>query len=414
VSESVEPKDRRAGWLNRAVGGIGATSFFSDLGHEITTSLLPSLFVAIGAPAAALGLIEGLADGASGLAKLAGGALADDPERRRTTAVGGYTATAVLSGAIGLATAAWQVGVLRVGAWIGRGIRGPSKNALLADAVPAGAYGRAYGFERAMDNTGAIGGPLVALLLLSLIGLRPAMLCAIVPGLLASVCIVYAIRHVPKQTERRREKLRLRVRPVLRGALGRLMLAVAAFELGNMAATLLILRANELLQPGRGETRAAQIAVLLYVAYNVAAAATSIPAGHLGDRRGMIPVFRLGAAAFLFAYGVFALTGASIALLAVGFLAAGVGIGFAETAETAAVARLAGSEIRGSAFGILAGIQSFGNFAASAVAGALWTWVSPEAAFVWAGAWMLVALIGLLVGVRGVHAAERGRQPSGP
>jgi len=121
----------------------------------------------------------------------------------------------------------------------------------------------------------------------------------------------------------------------------------------------------------------------------------------------------MGAAAFLFAYIVFAFTGANIALLAVAFVVAGVGIGFAETAETAAVARLAGSEIRGSAFGILAGIQSFGNFAASAVAGLLWTLVSPEAAFVWGGAWMLVAFVGLLVGVRGVHAAERAQQASG-
>src|SRR4029450_1415875 len=105
----------------------------------------------------------------SGAAKLAGGALADDPERRRATALGGYTATAVLSSLIGVTTAAWQVGVLRAGAWTARGLRVPSRNALLADIVPANAYGRAYGFERAMDNFGAIGGPLLALGLVALL-----------------------------------------------------------------------------------------------------------------------------------------------------------------------------------------------------------------------------------------------------
>ena len=112
----------------------------------------------LGAPASALGLIEGIADGAAGFAKLAGGALADDPGRRRRVAVGGYAVTAVLSSAVGLATAAWQVGVLRTGAWAARGIRGPSRNAILADVVHPSAYGRAYGFERAADNLGAIVG----------------------------------------------------------------------------------------------------------------------------------------------------------------------------------------------------------------------------------------------------------------
>lgn len=124
----------------------------SDVGHEVPTALLPSLLTStLGAPAAALGLIEGVADGAAGVARLGGGALADDPARRRATAVGGYTATAVLSSLIGAATGVWQVALLRVGAWTARGIRVPARNALLADVVPASAYGRAYGFERSHD-----------------------------------------------------------------------------------------------------------------------------------------------------------------------------------------------------------------------------------------------------------------------
>jgi hypothetical protein len=104
-------------WLNRGVAGIGIASFFSDVSHEVPTALLPTfLTTTLGAPAAALGTIEGIADGIAGAAQLAGGALADDPARRRATAMGGYTATAVLSALIGAATAAWQVGVLRAGA----------------------------------------------------------------------------------------------------------------------------------------------------------------------------------------------------------------------------------------------------------------------------------------------------------
>src|SRR5215207_4270618 len=144
-------------WLTPGVRGIGAASFLADVGHEIPTALLPTLLTAtLGAPASALGLIEGLSDGLAGAARLAGGAIADDPQRRRAQAVAGYTTTAVLSSLIGAATTVWQVGLLRAGAWAAWGLRVPARNALLADIVPAAVYGRAYGFERAMDNLGAI------------------------------------------------------------------------------------------------------------------------------------------------------------------------------------------------------------------------------------------------------------------
>ncbi len=77
----------------------------------------------------------------------------------------------------------------------------------------------------------------------------------------------------------------------------------------------------------------------------------------------------------------------------IGFVLAGIGIGIVETAEHAAVAHLAPEGQRGSAFGLLATVQSLGNFAASAIAGLLWTLASPTAAFIYAAAWMLIALI---------------------
>jgi MFS family permease len=300
-------------WLGPGVAGIGTASLLADVGHEIPTALLPNLLTAtLGAPAAALGLIEGLADGLAGAARLAGGAIADDPRRRRAQAVGGYAATAVLSSLIGAATAVWQVAVLRAGAWAARGLRVPARNALLADIVPANVYGRAYGFERAMDNLGAIAGPLLAFVLVGLVGVRTAIALSVIPGLLAALAIVYAIRHAPRAEQRERQPLRLRIRPVLAGRLGRLMVGVSAFEFGNVAATLLILRASELLVPGRSQDRATQLALGLYVAYNVAATLATIPAGRLGDRRGAVLVLALGVGLFGLAYAGFAAGGTSV------------------------------------------------------------------------------------------------------
>ena len=203
-------------WLTPGVKGIGGASLLADIGHEIPTALLPSLITStLGAPASALGAIEGFSDALAGVARFGGGALSDEPERRRSLAIGGYTATAVLSAAIAPATAVWQVAVLRAGAWTARGLRVPARNALLADVVPAEAYGRAYGFERAMDNFGAILGPLAAIGLIATVGTRWAIALSVIPGLLATLAIIYAIRHTPKPTPQPKRPLRFKVRPVL-------------------------------------------------------------------------------------------------------------------------------------------------------------------------------------------------------
>jgi MFS family permease len=305
----------------------------------------------------------------------------------------------VLSALIGVTTSVVQAGALRGAAWAARGLRVPARNALLADLVPADAYGRAYGFERTMDNLGAVAGPLLALTLVSAVGVRGALLLSVVPGLLAAAAIVHAIRRtrVPRAAARR--PLRFPVRPVLRGRLGRALLAFAAFEVGNVAATLLVLRATDLLAGGRGVEAATQVAIGLYVAHNVAATAISFPAGSLADRwgpRGPLLVTAAGVAAFATAYALLAATGPAVGVLLVAFVLAGCGTGCAETAEHAAVAALAPAGLRGSAFGLLATVQAAGNVAASVVAGVLYTAVSPAAAFVYLAAWMLLAL-GLLV-----------------
>ena len=385
------PEEREERWLTPGVSGIGAASLLADAGHEIPTSLLPTFLTStLGAPASALGLIEGISDGLAGAARFGGGALADDPHRRRATAVGGSASPARV-----VASSAWQAGALGAGAWAGRGLLGRARNALLADTVSASVYGRAYGFERAMDNLGAIVGPLLALALVGLLGVRTAIVLSVIPGLLAVAAIVYAIRHTARPKQRERQPIRIKIRPVFRGELGRLLGAIGVFELGNIAATLLILRATDLLEPGRSTDSAAQIAIALYVLYNLAATTVSVPAGRLADLRTPVGVLAGGVGAFGLAYLGFALAGASILLLVLCFIAAGVGIGAVETAEHSAVATLSPKDLRGSSFGALAGIQSFGNLVASGLAGLLYTVVAPSAAFLFPAAAMVLAALAL-------------------
>lgn len=395
----VEAPGQEAPWLTRGVFGVGAASFFSDAGHEITTALLPSFLVStLKAPAAALGFIEGISDALVGVAKLVGGPLANDDTRRLRLASGGYLATAVATGAIGAAVATWQVGVLRAFAWVSRGIRSPARDTMLAQLAPPHAYGRAFGLERAGDNLGAVAGPLLAAGLVRWIGIRPTLYLAAAPGVLAALAITIAAREARGKTEAVKRRVRLHLSDLTKAGIARPLLPIAAFELGNMATTLLILRATTLLHHGGRTTAAAtSLAVLIYAGHNLFGSGVAYAGGHWIDRTGPRAPFALGAALYVGAYALFATPTHAWPLLLFAFLLAGAGIGLAETAESTLFAHLLPAHLRGSGFGVLGGVQAFGDFASSAVVGILWTAVNPSVAFLYAAVWVGVgAAIALL------------------
>jgi MFS family permease len=384
-------------WLTPGVGAVGAASFFSDTGHEITTSVLPTFLTGtLGASAAALGVIDGISDALIGVMKLVGGPLANDPTKRGRISSGGYLGTALATGAIGAAVTVWQAGVLRALAWLFRGVRSPARDSLLASLCPASAHGRAFGLERAGDNLGAVVGPLLAAGLVAWLGVRPTLYLAAIPGLFAAVAIVVAAResrrriHSGSEPSRRRFEFRaLRDAGMLRA-----LLPVAVFEFGNLATTLLILRATQLLStPERAMTAAVSIAILIYAAHNFVATVASLAAGRWYDRAGPRAVFATGAAVYVVSYGVFAAGTHRVLVIAAGFALAGAGIGLAEPTQSAVISQLLPDRLRGSGFGVLGAVQATGDLVATVVAGLLYTLVSPGVAFGYAAAWMAVAVV---------------------
>src|ERR1700693_2436469 len=180
-------------WLTRGVMGIGLASLFSDWGHEAATSILPAFLASLGAPAFALGVIEGVSDGFSSFAKLAGGWIADRPRWRKPTGVVGYVATGLSTFAYAFAQSWPAILVMRALGWMGRGSRGPSRDTLLSHAVAPEQHGSAFGFERAMDTLGAVLGPLCATLLIGFIGARGVLKLTIIPGLTAAVALTFLV-----------------------------------------------------------------------------------------------------------------------------------------------------------------------------------------------------------------------------
>jgi MFS family permease len=396
------------------VAGVGAASFFSDTGHEMTTAVLPAFLSSVlHTGPAALGGIEAVSDALMGVAKLAGGPIADHPGWRARTARGGYLGTAALGGPIGLTVAVWQVIALRAGSWIARGLRSPSRDALLAAIAPTAARGRAFGLERAGDNLGAVAGPLLAAALLAVIGVRGTLLVAAVPGLFAAVAISITARHARTALSAGgRRRLTINFRRLRGYGLTRTYLPAALFEAGNVATTLLILRATGLLSGGRSATAAASLAILIYAGHNVLAAVASLAGGVVVDRGR--PRLVLGAAALVYvgAYAVFAVGSHHWVVLLAGFCLAGIGIGFAETAQSAMIAAALPDDLRGSGFGLLGLIQAGGDLASTLVVSLLWTAWSATLGFGYAAAWMIACIIAVLLTHQ--HAAATPARPARP
>lgn len=372
---------------NRGVLGIGLGSLLSDTGHEMATAALPGFLRSIGAPAAALGAIEGVADSALSASKVAGGVIADRPGlERKTITAGGYAVTAFGHGAFALATAWPVVAVTRAISWVARGGKAPARDTLLSGSVPEEQLGRAFGVERAMDSIGAIAGPLLAAPLIIAVGYRWLFALSIVPGLLAALAVLVLVREVPRVAHGASAVVApMRTLLRTRGPFRRLLAGVGLYGLGNFSATLLILRATQLLsEHGRSEAAAAAAAVLLYAAHNAANALFAYPAGAMADRVGRRSVLVAGVLVFGGACGVFAFGSANLVVLGLLFVAVGSSTAMVETGEGAHAAELLEPAVRGRGFGMLGLVDGIGDLASSVIVGILFTVAHPAWGFVYA------------------------------
>lgn len=385
---------KRSSWLNGTVLGIGLASLLSDLSHETVTSLLPGLLATLGAAAAALGTIEGVADGLSSVAKLYGGWWTDRLRRRKPLCASGYGVMAAAT--LVIATAGHWTIVLtgRALAWVARGLRTPPRKALMAEAVTPDCYGRAFGFERTMDTLGAVLAPVAVLLLLKAgFTSRNLMLWAALPALLAVLAITALVRETPAREPHPRrllESYRDLPRPYLR-----LLRWIGLFGAGDFAHSLLILYATSALSSQYGAPGAASMAVALYALHNICYAASSYPAGWLADRlpkqRLLSAGYALGAlVALLLASGA-----ASLPALAIAFALGGVYVGMEETLEDSLAAELVPTSQRGAGFGLLSIVNGAGDFVSSLATGWLWSVAGPGFAFGFAGLLMSAGAAGL-------------------
>lgn len=365
MTETV-PRPAKRSWVTRTVVGILLATFFSDVGHEMVTAVLPLYLAGVGLGPAALGAMEGAADLAFSLSKLAGGAVGHRVERKRPWAAAGYLVTTLGTGAIALVRGFGAVASLRTVAWFGRGFRSPLRDFLLADEVGATHFGRAYGLERSCDMIGAVAGPLVAALLVwTGATFREVILWSLIPSAISVFSIIALTKDrgaAPAPTT-----ASPRVRAPLPRAFWLFVGGVLLFGLGDFSRTFLIFLAAGAL--GGGGSGLFSTAVLLYAMHNFVSALAAYPAGHVGDARSKSRVLVGGYALGVVTNGILAIAYGSLAWLVVAIALSGVYIAVQETLEKAVVAELLPRDQRSIGLGILASANALGDFGSSVFVG---------------------------------------------
>ena len=357
----------RRTWVTRGIVGIVLATFFSDVAHEAATSVLPLYLGSIGLGAAALGTVEGVADLAYSLSKLGGGVLGHRLARKRPAVAAGYAVTMLATAAMALVRGASALLALRSLAWIGRGVRSPLRDHLLADEVAATHYGRAYGLERAADMLGALVGPGIAILCVQIgLSAREIIGWTVVPALVPVLAILVLTRDRGVPRPERVASAPAALPREFKHFLG----GVLVFGLGDFSRTFLILLAARALgDEGHSAPATLSIAVLLYALHNGVSALAAYPIGRWGDRVSRAKLLVGGYGLGVLTNVLLAFGSRSIGVLVVAILLSGVYIAAEETLEKATGAALLPRESRSLGLGVLGATNAVGDMVSSITVG---------------------------------------------
>ncbi len=378
--------------LPAAIWVLGCVSLLMDVSSEMIHSLLPLFLVGpLGASAAAVGIIEGLAESTALIVKVFSGALSDYLGKRKALAVFGYSLGAATKPLFALASGAGVVLTARLLDRVGKGVRGAPRDALVADIAPPEARGAAFGLRQSLDTVGAFLGPLLAVVLMlrDADDFRAVFWVAVIPGALAVALLVLGVR------EPERHVGVASANPIRRDSLARLspaywwVVAVGAFfSLARFSEAFLVLRARQ-------SGIAVALVPLVMVAMNLVYAAAAYPFGKLSDRVGHRALLAAGLVVLIAADAVLALDGGWPVLIA-GVALWGIHMGMTQGLLAAMVAHTAPAQLRGTAFGVFNLVSGLAMLLASGAAGLLWDRYGAASTFHAGAAFSVLALLALL------------------
>lgn len=361
--------------ITRNVFALSIVSFLTDLSSEMIYPLMPIFLTSnLKASVSFLGLIEGIAESTASILKLFSGYLSDKLNKRKSLIVFGYTLSSIVRPLISVVIAPFQVLIIRFLDRVGKGIRTSPRDALIADSVDKENFGKAFGFQRALDHLGAVFGPLIAFILLNIFffDLRVVFAFAAIPAIITVITLIFFVKEKKKTPKESVLPPKLTLKPF--DSNFKVYLAIIfIFTLGNSSDAFLILRAKEC---------GVSIVLLpiLWGVLHIVKSLSSMPAGILSDKLGRKPLIISGWVIYGLVYLGFAYVTKTYQIWIL-FAVYGLFYGLTEGVEKALVADLVSSKIRATAYGIYHFTIGISSLPSSLIMGLIWQHYGPICAF---------------------------------
>jgi len=381
-------KEKRILGLERNIFFIGTTSFLTDTATKMIYAIMPLFLMTLGASKTEISLIEGIAESTASVLKALSGWWSDKIGKNKPFMIVGYAFTALLTPLFSLVTSPLQVLIVRFTERVGKGIRTSPRDSLIAGSSEDSTKGRSFGFHKAMDNSGAILGPLLAFGILSLFpsDYRKVFIFAAIPGLLGLISIIYFVKEVKRDKPESLGKITLKdFSPKYYAFLG----IIFIFTLGNSTDALLLIKASDI------GVQAAFIPII-YLIFNSVSVMFSVPAGILSDKIGRERLIIFGYLLYSIIYFGFGRTNGQGVLVML-FALYGLYSAATDGIQKALVSDLIDKKKRGTGLGLYNSLVGITLLPASVIAGLLYDRVNNRAPFYFGSIMALVAALLMLI-----------------
>jgi len=366
----------------------GLTSFFTDTSTKMVYSVMPLFLLSIGASKTTISLIEGIAESTASLLKAISGYWSDKIGKNKPFMIIGYGITAIITPLYALARIPIQILFFRFFERIGKGLRAAPRDSLISGSIKKNEAGKTFGFQKAMDNSGAIVGPLIAFLLLSIFPLNYSyiFLLATIPAILGVLTIIVFIKEAKAEKKEATNKISLKQLPK---KFYFFLIIIFVFTLGNSADALLLVKTSE---TGIDES----YIPFVYMIFNTVSVLLAIPIGKLSDRIGREKLIILGFLVYAIVYYFFGRYN-SINIFIFLFMLYGFYSALTDGSQKAMISDIVSNDLKGTGFGIYHAVLGITLLPASLIAGLLYDKVNSNAPFYFGSVMALIATILMII-----------------
>jgi MFS family permease len=374
--------------IEKNVFYTGLTSFFTDTSIKMIYSVMPLFLLSLGASKTAISLIEGIAESTASLLKAFSGYWSDKIGKNKPFMIIGYGITALVTPLYALVRIPIHVLFLRFFERIGKGLRAAPRDSLISGSIKNNDAGKNFGFHKAMDNSGAIIGPLVAFLLLYFFPLNyyNIFLFATIPAILGVLTIIIFIKEAKSDKKENQNVISLKRLPK---KFYFFLIIIFVFTLGNSADALLLVKTTE-----TGIDKS--YIPFVYMIFNTVSVLLAIPIGKMSDRIGREKLIILGFFIYAIVYFLFGRFN-NITIFILLFIMYGGYSALTDSSQKAMISDIVDKDLKGTGYGIYHAVLGITLLPASLIAGILYDKVNSNAPFYFGSLMALLATILMLI-----------------